>query len=150
MNSAKQFDRFFLRHPADIPIEIATEIPRQDALQRLKDVGMGGVACRSVGPLKVGSPVVLTIPLVKPPFSARGAVVWCRRDGAGGYEVGIRFRESDDVFAARMVEQICHIEHYRQEVLRAEGRVLDGESAALEWIALYAARFPSVERCNTH
>jgi hypothetical protein len=93
--------------------------------------------------LTVGARVVLTIPIVQPAFRAAGSVVWCRRDGRD-YEVGIRFQEAADVFAARMVEQICQIEHYRQEVLRSEGRVLDGEEAALEWIARYAAQFPSL------
>lgn len=42
-----------------------------------------------------------------------------------------------------MVEQVCYIENYRQEVLRKEGRQLDGEAAAREWIDRFAASFPS-------
>ncbi|WP_313952899.1 hypothetical protein [Accumulibacter sp.] len=53
--------------------------------------------------------------------------------------------ETDRAFATRMVEQVQHIERYRQEVLRVEGRVLDGDSAAWEWISRYAALFPSIE-----
>ncbi|WP_300318347.1 hypothetical protein [Accumulibacter sp.] len=49
-----------------------------------------------------------------------------------------------------MVEQIQHIEHYRQEVLLVEGRTLDGDSAALEWISRYAALFPSIESYGNH
>lgn len=146
MGSAPLAWRSFLRHPADIPIEIDTEGWHQGAPRRLKDVSLGGLACRSDHPLTVGARVVLTIPIVEPAFRAAGSVVWCRRDGRdyGDYEVGIRFQEAADVFAARMVEQICQIEHYRQEVLRSEGRVLDGEAAALEWIARYAAQFPAL------
>ena len=43
-----------------------------------------------------------------------------------------------------MVEQVCQIEHYRREVLRVEGRVLDAESAAVEWIGRYAAEFSTM------
>jgi hypothetical protein len=43
-----------------------------------------------------------------------------------------------------MVEQICHIEAYRRNILQTEGRVLDGRSAALEWIDKYAADFPLI------
>ena len=143
MGAAQLAWRSYLRHPADIPIEINAEGLRQGAPRRLKDVSLGGLACRSGHPLTVGARVVLTIPIVQPAFRATGSVVWCRRDGRD-YEVGIRFQEAADVFAARMVEQICQIEHYRQEVLRSEGRVLDGEAAALEWIARYAAQFPSL------
>ncbi|WP_366522124.1 hypothetical protein [Candidatus Accumulibacter sp. ACC003] len=58
--------------------------------------------------------------------------------------------ETDRAFATRMVEQVQHIEHYRQEVLRVEGRELDGDSAALEWITRFAAHFPSIECYHSH
>jgi hypothetical protein len=58
--------------------------------------------------------------------------------------------ELNDPFAARMVAQVRLIERYRDEVLRREGRLLDGDSAALEWITRYAARFPSLENDTSH
>ena len=42
----------------------------------------------------------------------------------------------------RMVEQICHIEHYRNELLQTEGREISSEVAAKEWIEKYAHTFP--------
>lgn len=105
------------------------------------DVSEGGLACESLRPFAIGTQVRVTIPLVAPPFEARAQVVWCHRNGAV-YDIGLRFAANEDVFAARMVEQICHIEDYRSEVRRREGRELDGESAALEWIAKYGADFP--------
>jgi hypothetical protein len=42
-----------------------------------------------------------------------------------------------------MIEQICHIEHYRKEVKLAEGRELSSEEAADEWIKRYAGDFPA-------
>ncbi|MBL8395905.1 MAG: hypothetical protein JNK99_14360 [Candidatus Accumulibacter sp.] len=53
--------------------------------------------------------------------------------------------ELNDPFAARMVAQLRLIERYRTAVLRREGRRLDSETAALEWITRYAARFPPIE-----
>lgn len=44
-----------------------------------------------------------------------------------------------------MVEQLCHIEHYKAEVLAREGRQLDGEQAAREWIRKFAHGFPAIE-----
>jgi len=58
--------------------------------------------------------------------------------------------EAEGAFSTRMVEQVQHIEHYRQEVLRVEGRILDDESAALVWITRYAATFPPIEAYNSH
>ena len=42
-----------------------------------------------------------------------------------------------------MVEQLCHIEHYRNEVNRKEGRDISSEEAATEWIAQFADKFPA-------
>ena len=41
-----------------------------------------------------------------------------------------------------MIEQICHIEHYRHEIEQVEGRKLNSEEAAREWIQRYASEFP--------
>jgi len=51
-----------------------------------------------------------------------------------------------DPFAARMLAQITLIERYRADVLRREGRRLDSDSAALEWISRYAEHFPSPDQ----
>ena len=59
--------------------------------------------------------------------------------------MGVSFVDPDDAFRTRMVEQICHIEHYKKEILEKEGRELTGEEAALEWIKRYAGRFPSID-----
>jgi hypothetical protein len=58
------------------------------------------------------------------------------------YETGVEFLSRDDAFMAHMVEQVCLIENYRQDILRTEGRLLSPEDAAKEWISKYAARFP--------
>ena len=57
---------------------------------------------------------------------------------------------STDPFAARMLAQVTLIERYRASVLRREGRRLDSDSAALEWIARYAEHFPSPEHFCRH
>lgn len=135
--------RAYMRHPSDIPIEIAAEPAAPPAGRRLKDVGSGGLACESVLPLTVGTLVSVKIPVVHPPFETRGRVVWCRgRDSH--FDVGIQFMTNEDAFTARMVEQICHIEHYRNEVRQTDGRDLDAEEAAREWVSKYAADFPEL------
>ena len=58
--------------------------------------------------------------------------------------------KAEGAFSTRMVEQVQQIRHYRQEVLRVEGRMLDDDSAAREWIARYAATFPPIEAYGSH
>ena len=72
-----------------------------------------------------------------------GNVVWCEKKG-NAYEIGIEFENSRDAFRLRMIEQICHIEHYRKEVARLEGRELNAQEAAKEWISKYAGDFPAL------
>jgi hypothetical protein len=149
MASTQTHRRSFIRHPADIPLAIAIDGAHRRSAPRLREVSEGGLACLSRRPLSVGSPVVLSIPLGQPPFRATGVVVWCHRQG-GADEVGIRFAEADELFAARMVEQVCQIEHDWRQVRHEEGRVLDAEEAARESIERHAASFPAFGKGRSH
>ena len=86
----------------------------------------------------------MRITLVSPAFEAVGKVVWCRGSD-GHFIVGVEFLDEVDLFRARMVEQICHIEHYKKTLRESEGRHLTSQEAALEWISKYADGFPSQE-----
>lgn len=137
--------RAFIRHPSDVPIELSEaaggNVPR--AKPRVKDVSLGGLSFSCPERLKVGGEVKVRIPIVTPPFEARARVVWCLSQ-PDRFEAGVEFVDPQDAFAARMVEQICHIEHYRLWVKEVEGRVLDAEEAALEWIGKFAEDFPNL------
>lgn len=109
----------------------------------IQDVSLGGLSFGSKERLAVGTKVKIRIPVVNPPFEAEARVIWClsRPDR---YEAGIEFTSAEDAYTARMVEQICHIEHYRLWVKEVEGRDLDAEGAANEWIGKYAKDFPNI------
>ena len=137
--------RKFIRHPSDIPIEFSAhdDAPLSRSGQA-HDVSFGGLAFESTECPTSGAIIQIRIPTVNPPFETRGEVVWCRRLD-GRYEVGVRFLEHSDAFKARMVEQVCHIEQYKRDVLEREGRKLTGTAAAREWISKHAADFPRSE-----
>ena len=135
--------RQFIRHPASIPIQLE-ELDREisHSINTLNNVSFGGVSCLCAEPLKKGSTVKMKVECVNPDFEISGKIVWCRARN-NLYEVGIEFIVSKDMFFhLRMVEQICHIEHYRNEVLHNESRKLSNEEAAKEWIEKYADSFP--------
>ena len=111
--------------------------------QTITNVSLGGLAFMSQQPLEVLERVRVCIPLLQQDNHLVGNVVWCEKSGKG-YEVGIEFEKSRDVFRLRMIEQICHIEHYRKEVERLEGRALSAQEAAGEWISKYAGDFPAL------
>ncbi|MBE9503292.1 MAG: PilZ domain-containing protein [Proteobacteria bacterium] len=138
----KEF-RKFIRHPSDIPIKITAEhLENEITDHRLTNVSLGGLTFESDHNLDVGSIIRISIPYVNPAFETESRVVWCKQK-AKFYEAGVEFLEINDAFKARLVEQICYIEHYRKEVLELEGRALTSEEAANEWIGKFAATFPS-------
>lgn len=136
--------RSFIRHPSNIPIDFQLEELVARGEDYLKNVSQGGLAFHSSVTLELGTTIRIKIPLVSPVFQAIGKVAWCHPvDGA--FEIGVQFLDDDDSFRARMVEQICHIEQYKQAALDKDGRQLNGEQAALEWIQKYAAGFPGLD-----
>lgn len=141
--------RKFIRHPADIPISLEKCDDRYDIAAEaeqpvVQNVSCGGICCLSKLPHATGERVKLKIDTVQPAFDVVGEVMWCQYT-ALGYEIGLRFLNTEDAYAARMVEQVCHIEHHRRRVLSEEGRLLTGEEAALEWISRYAPDFPELD-----
>ncbi len=135
--------REYIRHPVSVPVqleELDGEISH--GIDTLNNVSFGGVSCLCAEPVKKGSTVKMKVEYVNPDFEITGKTVWCRAKNEL-YEVGIEFIVSKDkVFHLRMVEQLCHIEHYRNDVLNKEGRELSSEEAAREWIVKFADSFP--------
>lgn len=131
----------FIRHPAEIPIEVKARGQSAHATHNAVNLSIGGLAFRCDREFKPNDIVEIRIPLVSPPFEAEARVAWCsaRTDH---FDIGVEFQNQDDVFTARIVEQVCHIENYKREILRTEGRTLSPENAAAEWISKHAAHFP--------
>ena len=111
--------------------------------QTITNVSLGGLAFVSPKPFEVLERVQICIPFLEKDNTLVGNVVWCERSGSV-WEIGIEFEKSRDAFRLRMIEQICHIEHYRKEVRQQEGRELTTQEAASEWIAKYASDFPAL------
>ena len=138
--------RRYIRHPVDIPIQVSADSAEHDDDETdltITNVGLGGLAFLSSRPYEVLQRVTITIPILDQDNQLTGNIVWCEKSDRG-YEIGIEFEKSRDNYRLRMIEQICHIEHYRREVERVEGRKLDSHEAAQEWIAAYAKDFPEL------
>jgi hypothetical protein len=142
--------RRFVRHPAEIPIELeergnhSRRVGNRDGSPekggKLQNLSIGGLCCEVDRFIATGTPIRIRIPLVNPDYTGHGVVVWCQPCDQH-YEVGIEFEREEEAFKSRMVEQVCLIEQYRKRIRIAEGRELDGEQAAREWISRYAGEF---------
>jgi hypothetical protein len=137
-----QMMRRYIRHPADIPIEVKVHGQTTHDTHNTVDLGIGGLAFRCARNFVEGDVVDIRIPFVYPPFQVEARVVWCK-SREGSFILGVEFLNQDDAYMARMIEQVCHIENYRKTIYRTEERQLSPEEAAREWISKFAAKFPS-------
>ena len=139
--------RKYIRHPSDVPITVELEWVGDDVDESedetLTNVSLGGLAFISRQALEPLQKVKVCIPILKSDNYLIGTVVWCEKSN-NGYEIGLEFDNKKEAFRLRMIEQICHIEHYRKEVERVEGRELSAQEAAGEWISRYAGDFPAL------
>ena len=136
--------RQYIRHPSEMPIQYrlnAAKARNGKHLQKLHDISSGGLSFHADEKIEPGNSVHIEIEVRPPPFSADGIVVWCHKEN-DGYQIGLRFDDSDVEYSLRMIEQLCYIEQYRNEILQKEGRQLSSEQAAAEWISQFAADFP--------
>ena len=135
-----QHDRAYIRHPSSIPIEVEPFCVHQQLCLQLQDMSVGGLSFQSPVNFHRGAMVKIRILGTKPVFRVNGVVQWCKSVN-DHYELGVEFLREDDAFRVRMMEQVCHIEHYRKRQLK-RGRRLSKNKASLEWIAKHGARFP--------
>ena len=135
-------ERRHIRHPTDIPLQWTHGNLVVHDTEYLRNISQSGLAFVSHSQIPVGVFIDIQIPIRNPEVEIRGVVMWCHGNANGTYDVGVQFEDPESHFHMRMVEQVCHIEHYKKEVLETEGRELTGEQAALEWIRRYAADFP--------
>jgi len=138
--------RRFIRHPSDMPIEYCfTEVPvcQQDSIF---NVSLGGLSFNTQCFVKPDQWLILRIPVNGKCFEIKAQVKWCEAcEDSSGFYVGVQFSDNSQAFSARMVEQICHIEHYKNKIKAEEGRILSGDQAAAEWIEKFAESFPAIE-----
>lgn len=129
--------------PIQVNLDWADDEDDETTDQTITNVSLGGLAFLSHKPLEILQRVRISIPLLQQENYLVGNVVWCEKSDTG-YEIGIEFEHSRDVFRLRMIEQICHIEEYRKEVAQQEGRKLSSQEAAKEWISKFAGDFPAL------
>ncbi len=135
----------YIYHPTDIPTQISLCTKRNLSHNTASHSGKIGISVKTEHFYTLGTPLEVEISIQTPSFKASGHVSWCIPEKDGCFRTGIVFDDPDTAYAVRMIEQICHIEHYRKEVEQKEGRQLSSEDAAAEWIQHFAHDFPSAD-----
>ena len=150
VDTTSKDNREFIRHPSDIPIEYCFADQPLCVSDIVSDVSQGGLSFHSDQYIEPMQWLRLHIPIHEEHFEVDAQVRWCclAEDGIS-YNTGVLFATAANAFSARMVEQVCHIEHYKKQVLEEEGRQLNGDEAAAEWIEKYAKHFPTGQGDST-
>lgn len=141
--------RNFIRHASDIPLSINVETDSTPQAHQSLNISEGGLSFVAEQVIPIGKTVTITVPSISSQLKLKGEVVWCKKLGKH-FTIGVQFHSDEESFTARMVEQICHIESYRKYVLQKEGRALNSDEAAEEWIKKYADRFPDIFLRHAH
>ncbi|MCP8687072.1 hypothetical protein [Marinobacterium sedimentorum] len=129
----------FIRHPDEIPLELQVVDPLCNTVQLPMPLGL---LCRSAAMIATGQQVNISTSELAHAPAITGQIEWCHAH-QDHFELHICFASDEHAQRMRMFEQVCHIRRYRQWVQDQQGRSLSEDEAALEWIAKYAALFPS-------
>lgn len=133
--------RKYLRHPVDIPIEFTVTEKNSDKFASSDNMSIRGLCFITSDCIPNDSIIIIKIPLIDPRFRIEGRVIRCVRKNEN-VEIGVEFITQDDVYTTRMIEQICYIKQYQQDIAKKYGRILTDKEAAQEWIKKHAAKFP--------
>lgn len=130
----------YLRHPACVPVRLR-QVPRPVAADPRRDGRPCGAIQFTVSQtVPAGATVEVAVDVAGETRRFRGNVHWVRPAGRR-FVVGLRLTDPEDACRARMIEQACHVEAYRQRAIRRSGRSLGIEQAAARWIERCAERF---------
>ncbi|WP_372738621.1 hypothetical protein [Neptunomonas sp.] len=134
----------YIRHPNNIPAQISLSADTPISPNTTSHCGQIGISLSTDTFYAIGTALEIQISIYDPAFKATGHVAWCIPEKNNHFRTGLVFDDPATAYAVRMIEQICHIEQYRHEIEKAEGRHLSQEAAAHEWILRFAKEFPSI------
>lgn len=131
----------FVAHPKDLPLDIKIIEDQFFPTVGTDRLGFVGITYLAPYAYHAGTSVRITLQEIDPHFCVTGRIAWCDKE-QDEYRIAIEFPNNDDCYCVRMVEQLSQIEHYRRQA-KHQGRRLNYNEAAAEWIQQFAASFPA-------
>lgn len=134
--------RRFVRHPLEIPLTYKILDIDGCNLTQTTDLSDFGISFLSEEPFPEGQLLEISIYSPRQHLQAKSVVKWQNYSlQEGKYQVGVMFINRQEGFRARMVEQICHIDIYRQRRMKEENRDIPYNEAAFDWITKNGKKF---------
>ncbi|MCP4186492.1 MAG: PilZ domain-containing protein [Gammaproteobacteria bacterium] len=139
--------RRHIRQITGIPIKITLDyISRDfdnDKDDTITNVSFGGMSFIANDRLQINQKIRVKFPILNSRAALTCKVIWCNKSSRG-YEVGLEFDDAEEVERLKMIDQISDIENYRKRMESIEGRPMNSEQAAREWITQYAGDFSAL------
>ena len=137
--------RRHIRHVTGIPVEVTLDYNDRFRTEEdeITNVSLGGMCFIADDRLDISDEIQVRFPALNQDKTLNGKVVWCTKLDRG-YEVGLEFDDPEEVERLKMIDQICQIESFRKETEQRDGRKLNSEQAASEWISQYAGDFSAL------
>lgn len=134
--------RRFLRHPIEIPLSYKILKDERRNISQTKNLSDFGISFLTDKPVSEGQILEIHIYTPRQNLFAKSIVKWQQYSAKDKkYQIGVMFLDKQAGFRARMVEQICQIDLYRQRKMAEEAREIPYNEAAMEWIDLHAKNF---------
>ena len=124
-----------LQHPEQIELELNPLLQAPAVSDETLPLGLL-LHCHHYYPS--GKWLRIQAPALTEELSIDARVVECDRDSQGEYQLKLEFPDQEQLFRARMLEQLCQICIHQQPASDK-----DPDQQALEWIEAEAAHFPS-------
>jgi hypothetical protein len=113
--------------------------------REMRDISFGGMSFVSSDPYAPGDIVMMEFPVQIVRNRITGEIIWSSPlivKPVIQFSNGLKFLTEQVLFIARIIEQMCYIEKYREAQVRDRHRTLSEDEAAREWIHMCASRFP--------
>lgn len=124
----------YLQHPDQIELRL---LPLDKTPSDCTSLLPLGLSLKAPGPHPSGEWLRISAPALSSDFCINALVTECTHEG-DHYTLKLAFLTQEQLFRARMLEQMCQITLYQHKAPAEES-----EKRALEWIAHQAAHFPS-------
>jgi c-di-GMP-binding flagellar brake protein YcgR len=135
--------RKYIRHPLTIPIEYKVGDENFEFKDEVRNISAGGICFCSDSAIAPETILQIRIPSVDPKFAGLGRVIWCLEKN-DRIEIGLEFVDENDALRAQLIEQVCYIKSYQEDIKIKEGRQMTDEEAAVEWTRKFARKFPAI------
>lgn len=134
--------RQFYRHPIEVPIRITESSRRHPTQHTSRNVSAGGICFLSDHPIPKGVSIHVAIPIHDQLFKLRGEVAYAAPDNKTGlFQTGVQFRDSLNLYRAKLAEEILDLEKYCKSLTDKRGSTIPRQEAEKKWVRKNARRF---------